>query len=426
MLELSKSIKQMESGSQYLFEATSYIEPVLNRGEGSWVWDIDGNKYLDLNAGQFCLIFGHAYKPLVDLVSKQMMKISHTNTSTQSCEVFEAAEKMALISGRNLKKTIFLSTGSEANECALRYAKFATGKKGVLSIDRGYHGLTLASQASTMGGVWAMPQVPDCISIKTPDYVHSFSSLSEDEFLANCIQEAKEVFHKYGDSVAAFIIEPVIGVGGMVRIPDLYLYEIRELCNEYGVLLIFDECQCGFGRSGDWFVYQNAGVYPDILVTAKAMGLGLAVSAVTFSDEVAEKVSGKLTHFSSHQNDPLSAAVVSFVIDEINKNNLLQSNTIKGKILKEKITDACKNTELLCNPRGDGLMCAFDIDDIKYKNYQQLSRQFTKAMLENGVLIQAIRQGRTFRLLPNYYISEIDMNYLKDAIIASAESIIKT
>lgn len=423
---MSKTLKSEEiykNGSKYLFEATHYATPIIEYGKGSVVWDVDGNRYYDLNAGQFCMCFGHGYEPFVQCVSEQLGKIYHTNTATLSPEVFEAAEKMASITDYKLTKTIFLSTGSEANECAMRYAKFITGKNGIISFEQGYHGLTLGSQASTMGGLWARPQVNLTYAVKTPDYIHSDLSLSEEEFINNCINNLRDVFEKHGAETAAVIMEPVIGVGGMITVPARYLEEVRTLCDKYNVILIFDECQCGFGRSGKWFAYQKANVVPDILVTAKSMGMGLAVSAVTFKEEFAKQIEGKITHFSSHQNDPISSRVVSFVIDEINRNNLLVSNEEKGQYLLEALKRVCQKVDVLCNPRGNGLMCAFDIDDTKVENFREYSGKFIKTMEENGVLIQAVRQGRTFRIMPNYYVMTEEIDDLKEAIIRSIEMI---
>lgn len=446
MLNLTNSKKLNSKGMQYLFNATPYITPVLDYGKGSFVWDVDGNRYLDLNSGQFCLSFGHAYQPFIEVVNKQLKKIYHTNTSTLSPEVFEAAEAIATIAGGDLQKTIFLSTGSEANECALRYAQFFTKRNGVLCIDYGYHGLTLGSQGVTMGGKWAMPHVSEFISVGTPDYIHlgedelgkkksgmydpgedelgkdqSEKYQSENVFINEKIDELTKIFREKGNTLAAMIMEPVIGVGGMVRIPDRYIKAARELCNEYGVVLIFDECQCGFGRSGDWFVYQTAGVYPDILTTAKAMGMGLAVSAVTFSSEISSKIEGKLVHFSSHQNDPISATIVKFVIDEIKKLDILNKNRENGNYLLSCINAVCKDVEFLINPRGVGLMCAFDLDDSAIPNYRDFSGQFIKQLQQNGVLIQAVRQGRTFRIMPSYLTNHQEMDFLRDMVIKSAK-----
>lgn len=415
----------IEGTRQYLFKATQYCDAVIEKGKGSFVWDINGKKYLDLNAGQFCLPFGHNYKPFNDIVHKQLEKIHHTNTATITPEFFEAAECMARINGHNLTKTMFLSTGSEANEAAIRYAKFYTHKNGILSIDKGYHGLTLASQGSTMGGLWALPQVPMAYTVPTPDYVHSDKSLSEEDFIAKCISKLEDCVHTHKNELAAMIMEPVIGVGGMVPMPFEYLKAVRRICDENDMLLIFDECQCGFARSGSWFVFQQAEVIPDILVTAKAMGSGFAVSAITMNKEVAEEIELKLTHFSSHQNDPLSAAITTFVIQEIERLNLVEKNKENGNYLLGAIQEICRDADGLCNPRGLGLMTAFDIDDTKILDYREFSSLFSKELQNNGVLIQAVRQGRTFRVMPNYLISHEEIDFFKDACVKAYAAAVK-
>lgn len=414
----------MAEKRKFLFEATGYAEPILCEGNGTVVKDIDGNEYLDLNAGQFCVTFGHNYAPFNEVVAEQLKKLYHTNTGTLTPEVFTAAEDMASINSGDLEKTIFLSTGSEANECALRFAKAYTKRNGVLGFDKGYHGLTLASQGSTMGGKWALPIVPQTFSTKTPDLYHKEISVSDEEYLKICIDDLENNFKNNGSLLAAVIMEPVVGVGGMIPIPKKYLKRVRELCTEYSVVLIFDECQCGFGRTGSWFAYQEADVIPDMVTTAKAMGMGLAVSAVTFSKRIAEKVEFGLTHFSSHQNDPISAAIVSFVINEINGKGLLDSNRKRGEVLLKAIQSACDESNgVLTNARGIGLMCAFDLNDAILEDYRVASKKFSKTMQENGVLVQAVRQGRTFRIMPNYYIKDSEIEHLRKALIESAKGL---
>lgn len=423
MLDFSNSEKLTLEGMKYLFHATPYVKPVMDHGKGSFVWDVDGNRYLDLNSGQFCLSFGHAYEPFIEVVENQLRKIYHTNTATLSPEVYEAAKSMANITGGDLKKTIFLSTGSEANECALRYAQFYTKRSGVLCIDYGYHGLTLGAQGVTMGGKWAMPHVSEFSSVSTPDYIHYGEGKTEEEYIDEKIAELTKTFEEKGTALAAMIMEPVIGVGGMVKMPDAYMKAARELCNRYGAVLIFDECQCGFGRSGNWFVYQQADVYPDIVTTAKAMGMGLAVSAVTFSEQIADEIDGKLVHFSSHQNDPLSSSVINFVINEIIRLGILKKNKKNGNYLLNSIKEVCDNVEFLINARGVGLMCAFDIDDKGISEYREFSLRYIRRLQQNGILIQAIRQGRTFRIMPSYLTNNDEIDFLRDMLIKSAKEI---
>ena len=419
MNQINNTETLMNNGMKYLFEGTHYTFPVIEKGKGCKVWDVDGKEYYDLNAGQFCMAFGHGYEPFIECVSKQMQLIWHTNTATLTPVVFEAAEKLAKINDPILSKTMFLSTGSEANESAMRYAKFITGKNGIVSISRGYHGLTLASQAATFTGMWARPKVPLAFCVTAPDYIHSGHSVTEEEYIAYCINEVKTLFEKSNNEIAAFLMEPILGAGGMVDIPIRYMKAVRELCDKYGVLLIFDECQCGFGRTGEWFAYKRAGVVPDIITTAKAMGMGFAVSAVTFRDDIIKSVEGKVTNFSSHQNDPLSCAIVSFVIDEIERLNLLESNKEKGEYLLRILQQVCNQTKFLKNPRGIGLMCGFDLNDEIIENCRSFSNIFIQKLLNNGILIQSTRENKTYRIMPSYLISKEEIDQVGSIILKS-------
>ncbi len=378
-----------------------FNEIILERGDGNWVWDINGNKYLDLNSGQFCLSFGHNDKNMQKVVLDQMSKIYHTNTSTLTPEVFQACEDMASITGGKLTKTIFLSTGSEANECAFRYTRFATGKNSIIAMKFGYHGLTLGSQQLTMGGMWAKP-----IENKHNYYIEDFSS----EKLEHTFNE---ILKKANNDVAAVITEPVLGVGGVLVPPKEFFHELRRLCTKYGILLIFDECQTGFGRSGEWFAYQKIGIEPDVLVCAKAMGVGFAVSSVTFNSDLAKIIENKVVHFSSHQNDPLSCRLVSYVINKIKNGNYLEHNREMGAYLFKKLLELKeKHPKFISQPRGLGLMLGFDIKDGQFEKNPNITNDFLRRLEREGVLLQAIRKGHTLRLSPSFNITKEEINFL--------------
>ena len=384
----------------YLFEVAPYNPVILDHGDGNWVYDVDNKKYLDLNSGQFCLSFGHNDKGLQEVVLNQLKKIYHTNTSTLTPEVFKACKDMADITGGSLTKTMFLSTGSEANECAFRYSRFLTGKNTIIALKNGYHGLTLGSQRLTMSGIWARP-----MNNEKEAFIESYEP-------KNVRSQMQEILREHENDVAAVIVEPVLGVGGIVVPDNEFFVELRKVCNENNIILIFDECQTGFGRTGEWFAYQKIGVEPDILVCAKAMGLGFAVSSVTFSKELAEKIEGKIIHFSSHQNDPLSCSIVSYVIKTVKEKNLLERNKTNGRYLLDRLNELARKCRLISNPRGNGLMLCFDLDDDIFKKYPDIYKKFQARMLEEGVLLQAVRRGQTYRLLPGYLITKEEIDFL--------------
>ena len=418
-----KSLELHESGSRYLFDAIRFARPILESGKGSYVIDVDGNSYLDLNSGQFCAVFGHSYEPFTQLVSKQLGKLFHTSTATLSPEIFSASKRISEVTSEGLNKTIFLSTGAEANECAMRYARRITGKTGIMAFSRGYHGLTLGTQHLTMSGRFAYPNDKDNYLFLDLPYEcfnkESFAPSVCDEILNNL----EDLMRRTSNKTAAFILEPILGVAGMVFLPSELLTSIFKICRRNKVLIIVDECQTGFARCGSWFMYQQANEIPDILVCAKAAGLGLPVSFVTFREELIDQNVTSMVHFSSHQNEPLSASVVSFVIDTIQQNELIERSMIIGEYFFRRLLEVQEKVSLVVNARHHGLMLAFDIDESIHANNKSITSDLIGKMEDNGVLMQAIRQGRTFRIIPNLFILEKDIDFFAGALLKSVREV---
>jgi len=410
MISLKKSNNIFNRYKKYILKVTPFRRPILKEGEGSFFRDIDGNTYLDMMAGQFCAVTGNKDEYLNKLINNQINKIIHTNTLFLTEEVLKAAKELASITAGNLNKVIFLSTGSEAVECALRYAKFYKKKYEIVGIGAGYHGLTLAAQSVSTNGVWATPKVKGSNSIQTPDWIHSDQKMPQKKYIKYCLEKTRKQLLKKKGRIAAFILEPIISVGGMIYPPKEYFKGLKEIANEHDAILIFDECQTGLGRTGKWFAYEHYDITPDILVFAKGAGLGFPVSGIVVSDDIAKTVENNFIHFSSHQNDPISAVILEYIIKLIKKKNLLEQINIRGEYFLNKLKKLSLKESLLLNPRGMGLMIGFDLPEIDYPK-RKLGLELMDIMEKNGVIIQAIRQGRTVRLLPNYLISERDIDY---------------
>lgn len=410
-MKTDNSKKLYSDYKKYIFKVSPFRTPIIRSGRGSFVEDMDGNKYLDMLSGQFCLPLGYANEEFNKLVKNQLEKIIHTNTLFLTEEVLRGLKELASITAENLNKGILLSTGAEAVECALRYAKFFTNKEGIVGISKGYHGLTLATQSISSNGQYAKPRVSKTFSIPTPDFVKEGGVQSEKDYINSCLKKTKKILEPHGNEIAAFVLEPVLSVGGMIFPPKEYFQGIKKIAKELSALIILDECQTGLGRIGKWFCYENIGVIPDILVTAKSLGVGLASSAVVVNDEIAKKVEDRFIHFSSHQNDPISGAVLEFLVTYIKKNNLLKSINENGKYLLEKLEEISKENSWLINPRGIGLMLAFDLPQDKFNLNKNPGLDLISIMEKNGVFIQAIAGGKTFRILPSYTINkqEIDV-----------------
>lgn len=389
---------------KYYFPAIDLEENIIQYGYGSYVWDIEGKKILDLNGGQFSAIFGHSNKEFSSYLSKKLNIIQHTNTATITEDSLYALKKLNEIADELDPSSIILSTGSEAIELALRYSKHYTDKNGVLCFTNGYHGLTLGSQSVTFGGIYANPDIKNIYSVEP---VEENDNAEEQKYK---IDNLKKVLKENNQKIAVFIIEPIVSVGGMKFPSKEYLKEIRELCDFYNVLLCFDECQTGIGRTGDWFYYKKVNTVPDILVSAKGVGLGFPVSFVSFNTRKLNLEKITMKHYSSHQNDPIQAAIITFVIDYIKDNNILDIVEKKGEYFLKKLKEVENRYEKVVNSRGAGLMLAADFEIKGISNYRKHTSIFIKEMLNNGVMLQSTNGGKTLRFLPNYLITFDEIN----------------
>ncbi|MBP7216749.1 MAG: aspartate aminotransferase family protein [Candidatus Omnitrophica bacterium] len=409
-MHVKKSTAMMKAHKRFLFMPVAYRTPILKKGNGAWVEDLDGNRFLDLMSGQFSLALGHSHREYARLLAALANKIVHTSTLHFSEEVLAGASALASITAAGLKKTIFLSTGAEAVECALRHAKYFTGKDGVVALVRGYHGLTLATQSLSNAGLYAHPAIRDVYYIPTPDVHHVFSGQGSAMLVKCCLADARKALARAKGTIAAFIVEPVISVGGMIFPPPSFFKGIRALAREHKALLIFDECQTGLGRTGRWFGYEHTTVVPDMVVLAKAIGLGLPTSAVIMQERIARAIEGKIMHFSSHQNDPHSGATVAFLINYMRRHRLLAQIRAKGSYFLRELTKLSLKRSLLQKPRGLGLMLGFDVPASEYHGVS-LGQRLISLLEEEGVIVQATRRGTVFRILPSFEITKEQIDF---------------
>jgi 4-aminobutyrate aminotransferase-like enzyme len=413
-MEMANNRRLLDEYSKYILPVLNFRNIVISKGEGSYVWDSDQNKYLDLNSGQFCAIFGHSNKGLANLVQEIMMNIQDTDTSTLSEDVLYAAKKMHEIAEGMNGRVLFLSTGAEANECCLRYAKHLKEKDGIVAFDLGYHGLTHGTAAYSMSRTRIRPTLNYSYVVTAPR-AYAAEQLSEAE-IDVYVDEFESVVSKNIDHIAAAIFEPIISGGGLYFPPKYYFKKIREICNKYDIFLIFDECQTGFGRTGTWFYYQQLECVPDFLVCAKAMGLGLPVSCVVANGNTITNDLFVLQHYSSHQNEPFAARIVSYAIDTIRSADMMRNNIELGKYLFEVLCELSQKHKLIADPRGVGLMTGFNLCIDGVDDYKTIGDDFIARALKNGLILQHCNNGRTIRLLPNYLISVADIDYLNEML----------
>lgn len=388
----------------YCIPVIPFHKEILVRGEGSYVFDEEGKKYLDLNSGQFCTVLGHSNSEVVKMISDTAQTLVHTSSAMLSRKSLEAAAELHRISGDMKARSILLSTGAEAVEFAIRYAKHLTGKSGMMCFEKGYHGLTLGTQSVTFAGRYAVPQVEKVRAIEIPD-----TFVTEEE-LNQKLSVLEEQLKLYGKETAAVLVEPIVSVGGMIFPGKRYFKEVEALCRKYEVLVIFDESQTGFGRTGEWFCYQQFDVVPDMVVCAKGIGLGYPVSAVLMKEELLdEKMT--MTHYSSHQNDPFSSSIVCFGIKYMEENGLLGKVKEKGSYFLHKLQELCQENDMYQKPRGMGLMMGVDLQLPGIRDYRPVYSWLSQECARKGVLIQGTDGGRVLRFLPDYILEKEDIDF---------------
>lgn len=374
--------------TDYLAPVVPVVGPTISGARGSFVWDTEGRRYLDMSGGQFCAILGHSNPDVADFVARQARKSQNTSVTTSSEEALEAAYKVHRITADIDGRAVFLSTGAEANECALRHAKHVTGRPGVISFERGWHGLTLGTESASMPRRHVKPRIPNTHAVPAPPH--------DTDALDGYVEAFDDVAN--GD-VAAAIFEPIVSSGGMLFPPAEYFRAVADICKREGILLIFDECQTGWGRTGSWFAYQDMGVAPDLVTCAKGMGLGYPVSAVIFNSRIVPPGGFAMQTFVSHLNDPFGCALVAFGIDYIEKHRLCARNLGGGRYLLGRLRGLPVG-----NPRGAGMMMGLDLPPAA-------GPRFVSAMRHRGVLLQTSHDGSVVRLLPNYLTTteEVDL-----------------
>ena len=425
-MKLQRSLDIWERYGRHVLMASPYKDQVITSARGCTFTDADGNEYLDMSSGQICAVTGHGHPALLERVIDQIRRVAHTGTSFFSPVVFEASERLMSVVPAGLEKCLFLSTGAEANEYAIRLAKVYTGKTGVLAFTKGYAGLTLQTSSLTNYGKSARPIVPGTGYIQVPDPTACPLGRDPLDWARDLLDQSLEINRGLLDNVAAIIFEPILSAGGLIVLPDGYMRELRELATRLGALLIADEAQTGMGRTGKWFGVQHDAVVPDILVLSKGVGGGFPSSAVVTTGEINEAVMTRVNQFSSHQSDPLGAAATLAIVDIIEREGLVARADEMGRYMRDRLKDVGTRYPHLQHVRGRGLMVGFDVfrDPARPAADGVVGRSVEDFCRAEGVHFEAIQRNR-FRILPPLTIikSEVDrfVNVLEGAVKAVAD-----
>ena len=381
------------------------VYPVyVDHAKNSEIWDVEGNRYIDFGTGIAVCNTGHSHPKVVAAVKEQIDKFSHTCVMVNPYEsAVELAEKLTkLAPGDSEKKAIFVTTGAEAVENCVKIARAHTGRRGVIAFNGGFHGRTNLTMAMTgkitpykhlfgpfPGDIFHAPFPIECHGISVKDSLKAIENLFKVDIAPT--------------DVAAIIVEPIQGEGGFYSAPTEFLVALRELCDEQGIVLIADEIQTGFGRTGKMFNVEYANVEPDLITMAKGIAGGFPLSAVVGKSDIMDApLPGGLG--GTYGGSPVACAAALSVLDIIKEENLIQRANEIGDLFNEKLT-LLKNEypALILDVRNKGAMIAIEL--MIDGDSEQPNNALTQAIIANAakhglVLLACGFYGNVIRFLP--------------------------
>ncbi|MBK6827538.1 MAG: aspartate aminotransferase family protein [Chitinophagaceae bacterium] len=369
-----------------LFDVYPINDVTIVKAKGSYVWDDQGDQYLDLYGGHAVISIGHTHPHWVQRIEDQLEKIAFYSNSIRIPLQVQLAEQLGRISGKTDYQLFLCNSGAEANENALKMASFHTGRKKIIAFNKSFHGRTSLAVAVTDNPAYTAP-------VNETDNV-IFLPFNDEDALAEC-------FASDGDSIAAVIIEGIQGVGGINVADDSFLRLIRSLCDKHGAVYIADSVQCGYGRSGKFFSHDFAGVNADIYTMAKGMGNGFPVAGLIIAPHIKPKHFQLGTTFGGNH---LACAAALAVLEIIEQEKLMGNAVMVGKYLRDELSAIPQ----LKNIRGRGLMIGFDVPaELK---------DLKKNLLWNQKIFTGEAKPNVIRLLPSLALKRKDAEQFIDSI----------
>lgn len=417
---------------EYVMPIWKSLDVPLERAEGCTVEDFDGNEYLDVFSGISVTNVGHRNERVVDAAKEQLDEFVHGCSYVHPNEpVAELGERLAEVTPGDLQKSFFCNSGTEAVEGAIKLARKYTGSKEVLALEMGFHGRTLGSLALTGNRAYKADMAPTIndVSHVQPPYGYRCQACDGGPCTTDCASNVRRVIdsHTAGD-VAAIVVEPVMGEGGIIVPPEGWLAEIQEIAHEHDALLIADEVQSGYGRTGSFWAVDHFDVEPDIVTQAKGIANGLPLGAFTASAEVADAFEAG-DHLSTFGGNPVACAAALATIDEL-QDGVVDNAAEQGAWLSERLADLEERFEEVGETRGLGLMHGVELVDPSETGPQgvspapdsTLAKAVSRNLRERGVVMGVGGfHTNVMRIQPPLSISRDQLGRAVDALEAAIE-----
>jgi acetylornithine aminotransferase/acetylornithine/N-succinyldiaminopimelate aminotransferase len=366
----------------------SKMPMALVEGDGAYVWDADGNRYLDFYGGHCVALLGHSPAAVVQAIKEQAEKLLFYSNVAHSPVRAQAAERLTSLAPETRDwQVFFANSGSEANETALKLARKYTGRSGIVALEEGWHGRTLGSLATTYDEKYRKPYLdvlPDTTWIPVGNLDAAEAALADED-------------------VAAVLLEPIQSIAGMREIPTDFVQGLRRLCDEYGTLLAFDEVQTGVGRTGAFSMAEHLGATPDLISLAKSLGAGVPVSSVLVTEKVAQTVESG-DQGSTYGGGMLAMAAVKVTLETLVEENLMERAIEIHEQVREQVGPVVEEV------RGRGCLMGLKLD--------RLVDPVKEALRERGILVGGSSDPHVMRLMPPLVVSDADVDRFADALRA--------
>ncbi len=390
---------------------------VVERGEGSYIYTSDGQQYLDFTSGIGVTNTGHSHPAVVKAVQEQAAKIMHAQVNCYFHKpLIDVTNALNEVTPPHLDTFFLSNSGAEAVEGAVKLARHATSRTNIIVFQGSFHGRTAQTMAMTTaktvyrvnyqplpGGVFAAPF----------PFTYRYG-MSESEASEWALRELDMVLHTQSapQETAAFVIEPVLGEGGYIPAPPQFLQGLRKICNEHSIMLVVDEVQSGFGRTGKFFAHEYAQIKPDIMIMAKGMGSGFPVSGIASSRDIMEKWQPG-THGGTYGGNAMACAAVQATIQVIKQEGLVENAARRGEQLLDGLTEIQSRFPVMGDVRGLGLMvgCEFTNPDTGQPE-PDISKKVITHTLDKGnlLLLSCGMYGNAVRWIPPLMVNEAQIN----------------
>ncbi|GGV21903.1 aminotransferase class III-fold pyridoxal phosphate-dependent enzyme [Streptomyces spectabilis] len=402
---------------------------VATRGEGMYLYDADDRRYLDFTAGVGVTNTGHCHPRVVEAVRQQAGQLIHGQyTTVMHDRLLTLTERLGEVLPAGLDALFYLNSGSEAVEAALRLARHATGRQNVIVLDGSFHGRTMGAAAmSTAGTRFRAGSGPLMPGVAVAPFPHAFAlGLSEEAAVAHALRGLDHVLATVSapEETAAIFVEPVLGEGGYVPAPPGYLAGLRERADRHGILLVLDEIQTGFGRTGRFWAHEHsAGVVPDILITAKGLASGFPLSAIAASVELMGRARPG-SQGGTYGGNAVACAAALATLDVIRDEGLVANAAEQGRRLADGLRKTAAGVPAVADVRGTGLMLASEFRGPDGSPDAALARAVQQAAAERGLLLLTCGvHGNVVRMIPALVVTaeQIDeaLTLWSDAVAAA-------